>query len=56
MTTHKRKKSLVGYTNKNWIDGFYMALNDRINLNFPCIYEYKRYDDNIKVRITLEEI
>ena len=61
MTTHKRKKSLVGWTHKKWVLKMHLA-QMRIPNIFPrLVYGDKVYHDmnwkkGVKVRITIEEI
>jgi hypothetical protein len=52
----KKKKSLVGWTHKDWKICFKFNQNNVLD-SFNAIYkEYLGWKDGVKVRITIEEI
>ena len=56
MTSHKRKKSSVGWAKANWKDEYPFTSSNNAFMFLPVTYktEDKRY--NTKIRITIEEI
>ena len=53
-----KKKSLVGWTNEGWENYFYypVIIGTRRNALFPFVVQQRINKNNVKVRITIEQL